>query len=271
MLTTTYAVTINLSGLGGVAPADGTVDPTTVEQYRNNLLVTGSTFGSVSLGDVVMINNYPVTLVTGTTVANVATDINSLSAQNGAIAGTSGGNLTLQNVPLYTQIPVSVSDGTPGITAELGFVSPTKSAIALPTTLAQSEAKRRGNLRWNMIMARISQTMNINNVYDVDTVGAVLWGTDPTSISFNVVIDNDNPYAYDNNGNLVYGIPALETAVAQALMDSDILTVDLYDPTVTGPNPPGIPNGMSAVSLTVGSLTSSYSTALGAVSVTFVS
>jgi hypothetical protein len=270
MATSEYQVSIDASGLGGAAPADGFIDPSTVEQYRNNLLATGSSFGTVSAGQVVMINNYPVTM-SGSTISTVVSDINAQSAQHHAVASNNGGDLALQNEPLYTAIPVSVCDGTPGITVQLGFDSPTLTPVAQPSTLDESLAKKRANLRWNMVMARLSQTMTINSVHAVLVDGETLFSSDPTSIEFNVVFDNDAVYAYDPSSTLLYGIAAVQSAVAQALMDSDILTVDLFDPTETIPTPPpNIAAGMSAQSVTVGALTNDYPTAVSAVTVTFI-
>jgi len=273
MSTTEWQVVVNLSSFqGNSAPSDGTVDPETVESYRNNLLATGSAFGSVVVGQVVMINNYPVTLVSGTTATTVAADINAQSAQHHAVAGVVGGNLTLINEPLYTNVPVSVCDGTAGITSELGFINPTLSSIAFPTTFVEAVAQKRANLRWGFIMQRLSQTMTINSIHGVKLTGTTygVWPTNPASIHFNVVLDSDSPYSYDQAGNLLYGVTAIQTAVALALMDSDTMTVDLYDPTSTGPTPPGIVNGMSADSVTAGALTTVLATALAAVTVTFV-
>jgi hypothetical protein len=272
MTTSEFNVSINLSTFqSNPVPSEGGVDASSVESIRNNLLATGTTFGSVSSGQVVLINNYPVTL-TSTTVASVVSAINAQSAQHHAVAGTSGGNLTLINEELYTNLPVSVCDGTPGITAQLGFASPTLTAIALPSTLASSIAQKRANLRWNMIMARIGQTMTVNSIHGITLTGATygVFPSNPTAISFNVVLDTDNPYAYDASGNLVYGPLAVQTAVATALTDSDTLVVDLYDPTSSGPTPPGIVNGMCADTVVVGALTSNIATALAAVTVTLV-
>ena len=272
MSTSEFQVTILAAGLGGAAPADGFIDPSTVEQYRNNLLAVGTSFGTVAVGQTVVINNVPVTLSSGVLVANVAADINAMSAVHHAVAGVSAGKLTLQNEPLFTAIPVNMTDGTPGIIAQLGFAPPTLTSLAQPTTLVQSLAKKRANLRWGMIMARLGQTMTVDAVHGVVVTGQTLFSVDPTAIQFNVVLDNDQPYAYDINGNLVYGAAAVQQAVALALMDDDIMVVDLYDPSVPGssPNPPGIVNGLCADKVEVGALTTDMPTALAAVTVTFV-
>jgi len=264
-----YHVAINLSGFTGAAPADGGVDPESVESYLNNLLAFGTAFGSIVIGQTLMVNNIPVTVSSGTTATTLAADINALSSVHHAVAGVSGGNLTLQNEPLYTNVPVSVCDGTPGITAVIGFAPPTLTPLAAPTTLVQALAKKRANLRWNMIMARLGQTMTVNKVHNVVVTGQTLFSVSPTAISFNIVLDSDNPYAYDATSNLLYGAAAVKSAVATALTDDDILTVDVNDPTLAVPAP-HLPMGMSALSVEVGALTTVLATALAAVTVTFV-
>ena len=65
-------VSIDLSGFqSNSAPSDGGVDPSSVEAIRNNLLTTGTSFGTIAVGQVLMVNNYPVTVVSGTTVTTL--------------------------------------------------------------------------------------------------------------------------------------------------------------------------------------------------------
>lgn len=265
-----FNVVINLSGFTGAAPADGGVDPESVESYRNNLLQTGTSFGTIVVGQYLMVNNIPVTVSSGTTATTLAADINAMSVIHHAVAGVAAGNLTLQNEALYTNVAASICDGTPGITAAIGFAPPTLTPLALPATLAQSLAKKRANLRWADIIARLGQTMIVTKVHGVAVSGQTLFTASPSSISFNVVLDTDNPYAYDASSNLLFGAIALKTAIATALTDDDILVVDVYDPTATGPSPPGVVNGQCADKVEVGALTTVLATALAAVTVTQV-
>jgi hypothetical protein len=270
MVTSEFQVNVNGAGLGGAAPSDGFIDPQRLQDYNNNLLATGTTFGTVAIGDVFMLNNSPVTIVTGTTVADVVIDINNLSQIHHAVASVTAGKLSIINEALYTSIPVSVCDGsgTPGITAELGFDAPTYAAQVYPTTLAQSEAKVRANLRWMNMMLRLSQTLTINKIHGVIVTGGTLYTVDPTAIQFNVVLDTDFVTGFDLNGDPVFGILAVQNAVAQSLMDSDTLVYDVYDPTNNIPSPPPtIPINMSAYTITFGALTTTPSDALTAVTV----
>ena len=273
MTASAYSVAITNSSLGqqvGNPPYDGYIDPTSINQYCFNTLQTGSAFGTVSTGQVVYINNFPVTLVTGTSVANVATDINNLTYKHHAIAGTSGGNLTLINEPLHYNYSVAVSDGTAGITAQLGFATPTVSTVALPSTLSYAMAKTRGNWRWKFLMEQLSLTGSIREINSVVLTNVDLtFATNPTAISFNVVFDNDNYYAYGPTGTLLYGVAAVQQAVANALTAQNTVTDGVYNPTNTIPTPPPtIPSGPGSYSVTIGALTTSNATALAAVTVT---
>lgn len=267
--TSRFVVTVSAGGLTSGGTSSGFIDPVTVNQYLSNTLRTGSSFGTIAVGQVVMINDYPVTIITGTTVANLATDINNLTHKHGAIAGTATGNLTLVNSVVGAMnrnfLPVSVADGTTGITAQIGFVVPTISVQALPTTLTQTLAKKRANWRWKFINEQIGLTMTQNKLVSVATSGATLWDTDPTSLTFTVVMDNSNPYGYDFNGNLVYGETAVRYAVAKALLKTQTVLDTIFDPTN---NPVPIPNANSSMRVEIGALTTVGATALAAVTVT---
>lgn len=264
-----YTVTIDLSGFTAAAPADGTIDPTSIIDYTSNTLQTGSAFGTVVVGQVVYINDFPVTIVTGTAVANVVTDINNLTYKHHAIASVSSGKLALINEPLYYKKKVSVSDGTAGITAQLGFVSPTISTVALPTLLSYSLAKTRANWRWKQLIQSITATGSIASIDSVRLTNVDLtFATAPTAISFNVSFDNKSYYGYDFSGNLVYGEVALQYAVAKALTATQVVVDTLYNPTVTTATPPpAIVAGLQGTEVTVGALTSNTATALAAVTV----
>ena len=122
-----------------------------------------------------------------------------------------------------------------------------------------------------MLFENIGMTGCVNRVENVVVTGFVPWTTDPTSISFTVVLDVAEYYAYDINGNLVYGLLAMQNAIANALMDSRVQNVFVYDPIVDVPNPPPtIPINQSMLQITIGALTTSNSTALAAVTVTNV-
>lgn len=272
MTTSKYTVAITNASLGqqvGNPPNDGYINPVPVAGTISNTLQTGSTFGTIAAGQVVYINNYPVTM-TNTTVASVAAAINASSRKHFAVAGTSGSNLTLINDPLHWMLPVSVSDGTVGITAQLGFVTPTISTVSLPSTEAYSIAITRGNWRWKQLMEQLNFTGTIVKLDSVQLTGVDLtFATNPTAIQFNVTFNNAQYYSYDFSGNLVYGATAVAVNVAKALMASGTYVDTVFDPTNTIPAPPPtIVAGPSSETVVVGALTTSSSTALAAITVT---
>ena len=272
MTTSKYTVAITNASLGqqvGNPPYDGYINPVPVQGTMQNTLQTGSTFGTVASGQIVLINNYPV-VMTGTSVSSVAAAINATSTKHFAIAGTSGGNLTLINDPLHWFLPISVTDGTAGITAQLGFVTPTISTVAAPTTLAYSIAVSRGNWRWKILLEQLGLTGVINSISAVSLTGVDLtFATNPTAIQFNVTVNNDQYYSYDFNGNLIYGSTAIQYNVARALTATETLLDVVYNPTNTIPTPPPtIAAGPSSLAVQVGALTASNSTALSCVTVT---
>jgi hypothetical protein len=273
MSTSKYSVAITNTSLGqavGNPPYDGYIDPTSVEMYMTNVLKTASAvLGTVSAGQVVLINDYPVTM-TSNTISSVVSDINALTSKHHVVAANAAGKLTLINEPLWGSVGVAVSDFTAGITAELGFLAPVASVVAAPTTLVRSIAKKRGNYRWLFLMEQLNST---GTIVQIDSV--VLTGTDttfaanPTAIQFNVSLDNDQYYSYDFSGNLIFGRNAVLYNVARALMASGTYVDVVYNPTETIPTPPPyVAAGPSSMTVVVGALTASSSDALAAVTVT---
>lgn len=276
MSLTQFQVTIANSSLGAAVGSatglDGFFDPTTVGQYMTNTLQTASAnLGTIVVGQVVMINNYPVTVLTGTSVSNLVTDINNLTYKHHAIAAANGSKLTLINEPLHYNKTVSVSDGTAGITAQLGFAAPVISVVAPPSLFTQSLAKARGNWRWKQLLNRLMQTGTIVEINSVIVTGIDLtFATNTTQIEFNVVYDSTMVYGYDLSNNLVYGTQALVYACTNAILDSGSYVDVVYNPGVPTDvgNPP--PYNNTSVQLTVGPLTASSVTAQGNVTVTNV-
>ena len=261
MTVSKYSIAITNASLGqqvGSPPYDGYINPTTVSGYITNTLKTASAvLGTVSAGQVVLINDYPVTM-SSTTIGSVVSDINALTSKHHVVAANAAGKLTLINEPLWAKAGVSVADFTAGITAELGFLAPVASVVAAPTTLVRSIAVTRGNYRWKFLMEQLNST---GTIVQIDSV--VLTGTDttfaanPTAIQFNVSFDNDQYYSYDLSGNLVYGKVAVQYNVARALMASGTYVDVVYNPTETIPTPPPyILAGPSSMTVVVGATSS---------------
>ena len=173
MTTYQYQITIDGSVIGqavGAGAGDGFIDPTTMEEYRTNVLLTGSTFGTIAIGQTVFINDVEVTM-SGTTVSDVISDINALTSTHRVVASQNAGKLTLIKQTGFSLPLVSVTDGTDGITAELGFVSPVATVVDLPTTVERSLAKKRGNWRWKAFIQKASKQCNIDSIDSITLTG----------------------------------------------------------------------------------------------------
>ena len=233
---------------------------------------TGTSYSAPTLGNIVNINNVPVVITTGTAIANVVTDINALTEVHGVIASNSAGNLALVNSPLFATQIISVTDGTPGITALLGFLSPTVSAVAFPTSQNQGLAKKRGNIRWKILVNRLSQLAFIEKIYNVVVTGGSTFSANPTAISFKFVCYGSQFLGVDatNNNNTLYDINGVKNAVAQAMLDAKIVLADPYDPTVVSQGTVTAKAGTVLKKITVNALTNSSATALGAITVAII-
>jgi hypothetical protein len=263
-----YTVTIAAAGLGGVAPANGFIDPTPIERYRQRVTYTSTVTSPTTVaGTSLYIRDVPVVL-TGTNVAALVTAINAKSYYHHVVASLVDTNtrLVLTMLPGYDNLIPTVSDITPGITALIGFTNPTIGATpAQPTTLAVSEQKERGNIRWNLVLESLQLTSNVG--FQILSAPAGNITTDPTSVVFTLDVPNDY-YHYDFSGNIVYADNAIKHAIAKAMMFSVIRLVKLYDPTDVALVAPVTPKQSVLLQLTVGALTANQATALGAVTVT---
>lgn len=262
-----YSITIDPTGLGGAAPADGFIDPTPVEYHRARLTYTATNANPTLVADSqIYIRDIPVT-VTGTTLASLVTDINEKSFYHHVFASAvdTGTKLQLVMLPGYEEFIPTLLDIS-GTTSELiGFTDPViGSTPAQPTTLAVSEAKERGNTRWELILEQLQLTGNIN--YTVTDINGATVESAPTEVDFVIEVD-DNYYNYDLTGDIVYGTLAVKLSIAKALMFSVKKLRDLYDPTDTQ-SPDGRFVAQTVREIEVGALTTVENTATNAVTVT---
>lgn len=260
-----YRITIDGSAIGqnvGVGTGDGFIDPTTIEQYRTNTLQTGTTFGTITIGQTVFINDIEVEM-TGTTVGDVVTAINSLTPSHHVIAGTSGGNLTLIKSTFFPFPPLSVRDGTSGITSQLGFITPITSVVVQATSKSEALAKKRGNWRWKFLLEHINKSCNIDSINSVLLSGIdTTFATNPTSIVIDLTFREEFYF-----GSSI-GTTALKAAVVEMILNTDQVTDIFYDPTNTTPNPPPIVDrGNTAQVIEIGALTTNSTLANNAVTV----
>jgi hypothetical protein len=129
---------------------------------------------------------------------------------------------------------VGTSDAT-----KLGFVDTTtvpqylaQAAQPANFTLAQSQAKYRGNLRWKYILQSMALMAN-PYVSNMTATGAAI-NADATTFSFDVYFERDSAVTtVDNNNNVLNGSAAVQWVVAQALANTYTDNVEYYNPTLT--------------------------------------
>lgn len=254
-------ITIDFSTLGGVSPADGTIDPNTVEAYRTNVPITGSTTNpTVNDGDTIILNEYPITFIAGN-LASIVTQINNVTNLTKVIASVHSNHLQLIKEPLsITRPPYMV--GNQLVIDKLGFANPTKEAIPnLPANINIARAKARGNIRWKMLIEQLSFVNTIEDISNIIVTGGSIT-SDPTSLSFRIRHSNTF-YDYDNNGNLTYNIA---DTVARILTSDYHLRQTVWN-AYTAPPPKNGPVGLVSEMIYASKLTDDYSVAKNAVTV----
>lgn len=134
-----------------------------------------------------------------------------------------------------------------------------------PTTKSSADAKERANMRYEEIVRKISLPAIPVKVYNKEAVGAD-GNTVATEYNFNVVYESPSHIFVDDDlsGGLLTGEDAVRHYVALALMRTWTETRHIYDPT-TDTN--GNIKGDFVENIEAGALTSTYATALAAVSV----
>ena len=259
-----YSVKIDPANLGGVAPSDGFIDPTSVEYHRSRLTYTGTEVNPVLVaGSQILIRDIPVVL-TGVNLAQIILDINAKSYYHHVLASNSGNKLQLTMLPGFENFIPTLVDFTGETVDALGFGSPVVSSVgALPATLAIAETKERGNVRWELILQALQLTGNIG--FTVTSIAGATVADDPTSIEFVLEVD-ENYYNYDLTGQKIFGKIAIQQAIAKTLMFSVRKLRDFYDPTDTAPASDR-PLAQVVRNIDVGPLTSDEQDALDAVTV----
>ena len=104
-----YEVTIAASGLGGSAPADGFIDPSTGENYYTRSAYTGTaTSPTVVSGNSFLINGVTIT-VAGTDLTAVVTAINAKTNYHHVKASVNSNKLQLIMMPGFDHLIAFIS------------------------------------------------------------------------------------------------------------------------------------------------------------------
>lgn len=263
-----YSVTIDPTLLGGVAPSDGFIDPTTIQNHRARLTYTGTvTSPTVVANSQIYIRDIPVT-ITGTTLTEIVADINSKSFYHHVFAADSADALQLSMLPGFENLIPTLTDISGETVTAVGFDNPVVSAVpANITTIDQSLAKRRANVRWELVLETLQLTGNVD--YKITNIAGANATTAPSSLEF--ILDvSDNYFNYDLTGEKVFGIRAIRNAIAKALMYTVKKRRDYIEPISISNDPATFVYDTPVSEITVGPLTENSATALGAILVTTV-
>lgn len=163
-----------------------------------------------------------------------------------------------------------------------GFLDPQTierymAAASTPSTYAQSQAKKRGNIRWMWLTAQLG-SLGSPQIAGITATGASATA-DATSITLTVSFDDDiSTFDEQNPGTFLAGADALARACARAMVTSENLHASIYDPTVTTRTFAGRGGGASRTvnqitgvrvdPITVGSSYPDLATATGAITIT---
>lgn len=234
---TMLRVVISATGLGGVAPGDGFIDPISVYKYRQLQTQVGTVIApTVSNGDTITINGTSITFTTtvGLNLAGIIAAINELTDVHHVIASNNGTNkLKLTNEALYETFGITVA-GSVAILTAIGFVTPViANAFSQVSSFDLSKAKARANERWNLLTKLLNSEVSVSHLGGVELVGATI-DAEASEISFTVTYQDFNAiYAYDelNNNVLLKGLPAVRRWVARALIANRNIVIPVFDPT----------------------------------------
>jgi hypothetical protein len=233
-----YVTLMNAPGFEGtpfwIAAGVGTALSTlglTAGTYSNYPSTVGTAFTSVTTDSNVTINGVNISFTGGPlTTAGVSTQMNSLTAQTSVVAQPAGPYLQLTSVKGE---PYTINSGN--AFTNMGFTLGNYGGF--PSTLANSQAKERANMRWTQMISElqsfattnmlgsISRTGNIGNVA-TDTITFTVGYDQPDAVR--VVALSTEPDA----GTVYTGTAAVKRAVARALVASMVSNRKLFNPTL---------------------------------------
>jgi hypothetical protein len=139
---------------------------------------------------------------------------------------------------LSTYYTVSIANST-GAAPANGFVDHTKieqymAASSNPTTYAHSQAKERGNVRFQFIVEQLGRMANCYVTQMTATGASATAEADP--FVFHVEVERGDSVLHtldeSNAGVTLTGSAALKRCVARALIESRTTNRDMYDPTL---------------------------------------
>lgn len=260
-------ILVEETDVGGVLTALGL----TVESRDTFPSQVGGAFTNLDNNDDVVINGVTVTFTTGGGLnqAGACATINALTYRHNVIAYRAANRVQLASA---NSQPFNLAEGTAdGALAQLGFSA--GSIGGNPATYALSVQKERAVMRWQNIVANLTQPASPIFVGEFVRAGNLVGSGMLTTLSWTVGYDRPHYLVTEDEtspGDFLYGIDAVKRFVARGLIHDQTMLRDLYNPTLSSfgsnvirPNPliPG-------VYITAGKLDTSVATIEGNITVT---
>ena len=214
----------------GVGPVLSTFG-LTAAVYNNYPAEIGSAYTAVTTDSNVTINGINIVSTGGPlTVAGAAAQLNAETVNTGIVAYEAGPYMQLASVGGQ---PWSINSGN--AYTNLGFTLGNHGGY--PTTLANSQAKERANMRWTQMIAELEAMATPNKFGNIVRSGNIS-NVEASTVTFTVGYDqpgyvrtvarDDEPDA----GTVFEGADAIKRAVARALVVSMISNRKVFDPTL---------------------------------------
>jgi hypothetical protein len=236
-----FRVTVDSTGLGGAAPADGFIDSTATQEYMAVRTLVGTAEPAMNNQDKIVINDTTIAFENGSLdIDGVVDTINAFTQIHHVIASkTINDYLQLTNEPEFEgQIFNVFADDA--VLVRLGWDTFTQIAAPIyPADIDASLSKARGNMRWEAIIQKMSERAVPRAVTSIRKPGATI-DTQATEFSFTVSYMNiGHLYTIDENTQLpIEGTAAIKRWIARALVQTVRTNRYVIDPTARPANPP---------------------------------
>jgi hypothetical protein len=233
-----YLTLLNAPGTEGtpfwIAAGVGTVLSTfglTAGTYNSYPTEIGSTYSAVTTGSNVTVNGINIVFTGGPlAVGAAATQINTQTVNTGVVAYPAGPYLQLASIGGQAW---TINSGN--AYTNMGFTLGNHGGY--PTTLANSQAKERANMRWTQMIAELESMATPNKFGNIVRTGNIS-NVETSTVTFTVGYDQPGyvrTVARDEEpdaGTIFEGADAIRRAVARALVVSMISNRKVFDPTL---------------------------------------
>lgn len=203
----------------------------TAGTYTNFPSTVGTAFTSVTTGSNVTINGTNVVFTGGPlTTSGVATQLNTQTSQTGVVAQPAGPYLQLTAV---NGEPYTLNSGN--AYTNMGFALGNYGGY--PSTLANSEAKERANMRWTQMISELQSLSTTSVLGSIVRTGNIA-NVSTDSITFTVGYEQPDTVrtvalpTEPDAGTVYTGTAAIKRAVARSLVANMISNRKVFNPTL---------------------------------------